>query len=192
MRKHATQQSEKGKTVVAIVPDVEHLQWHHAREDFVCKELYGKTPEIKGAIVGTEPGNRVWCVWTRMWYNSDPKDSKGNTLHILRLVVEDPQYDDYAAASEDKTAAAKGSAVSAAIAALFAAAQVEAHKWNMGEVDIWNPTSTTLAAGRVLDPSVEVTHREKDSIASLRWYGEGSEDPVTDIEWVGNEKYCWC
>lgn len=192
VRKHVAQAASAGKTAVAILPDIEHFEWHHAREDFVGSELYGKQPEIKGAIVGTEPGKRVWCTWARMWYNSDPKSAKGNTLHILRLVVEDPEYDDYAAASDERTAAVKESGVASATAALLHAAQEEAEKWNMGEIDIWNPTSATLAAGRILDPSVQVVHREKDSIASLRWYGAGSDDPVKGVEWVGNEKYCWC
>lgn len=33
--------------------------------------------------------------------------------------------------------------------------------------------------------------REKDSIASLLWYGEGSGKEDT-LEWIGNEKYAWC
>lgn len=192
MRKHAVREALKGKAVVALVPDVETLEWHHAREDFVGKELYGKVPEIKGAIVGTEPGKRVWCIWTRMWYNSDPSDPKDNALHILRLVIEDPEYTDYEAATEEGAAALHGSGVAAATAALLAAAQVEASKWTMGEVDIWNPTSATLAAGRILDPSLQVVHREKDSIASLRWYGEETAVATRQVEWIGNEKYGWC
>jgi len=180
------------KTAVAIVPDVETYEWHHAREDFVCNELYGKTPDIRGAIVGTEPGNRVWCVWTRMWYNSDTGASKDNVLHILRLVVENGEYGDFQAATAEGTTSAKGSDIAAATAALLSRAQEEAGKWNMGEVDIWNPSSTTLAAGRALDEKVEVIHREKDSISSLRWYGEGADDAVTHVEWFGNEKYAWC
>lgn len=192
MRKHVAREAAKGKTVVAVTPDMESFEWHHAREDFVANELYGKKPEVKGAVVGTEPGKRVWCAWARMWYNSNPKDAKGNSLHILRLVIEDEAYTDHGAASEEGVTAAKESAVAAATAALLAAAQKEAGKWNMGEIDIWNPTSATLAAGRMLDPTVQVIHREKDSISSLRWYGEGTEDVVNDVEWIGNEKYAWC
>jgi len=171
------------------VPDAETLSWHHAREEFVANELYGKSPEVKGAIVGTEEGKRVWCVWMRTWYNSDPQKSKGNSLNILRLVVEDPEYTDFNAASDDGVEQAKGSYVTAAIASLLAAAQAEANKWYMGSIDIWNPTSATLAAARQLKAGTQVTHRENDSIASLRWYGEGS---VQDIEWMDNEKYAWC
>ena len=103
------------------MPDAETLSWHHAREEFVANELYGKSPEVKGAIVGTEEGKRVWCVWMRTWYNSDPQKSKGNSLNILRLVVEDPEYTDFNAASDDGVEQAKGSYVTAAIASLLAA-----------------------------------------------------------------------
>ena len=194
MRKRVAHEASEGRTAVAVMPDVESLEWHHAREDFVGKELYDKIPEFRGAVVGTEPGTRVWCTWTRMWYNSDPKDAKGNTLHILRLVIEDPGYIDYEAASEKGAVAAKSSVVAAATAALLAAAQDEASRWNMGEIDIWNPTSATLAAGRMLDSSVQITDRQKDSISSLRWYGEGKDcaDTRRQVEWLGNEKYAWC
>lgn len=137
MRGRVAQEAAKGKTAVAIVPDLVTLEWHHAREDFVGIELYGKTPSIKGAIVEAGAGKRVWCIWTRMWYNSDPRQSKDNTLHILRLVVEDEGYTDYEAASEQGVENAKGSGIVAATAALLAAAQAQAKEWNMGEVDIW-------------------------------------------------------
>jgi hypothetical protein len=83
----------KGSNIaVALVPNIETIQWHHARENFVGMELHGKAPEVKGAIIGSEKGKRIWCLWTRMWYNNDPANAKGNTLHILRLVVEDGNW----------------------------------------------------------------------------------------------------
>lgn len=46
-----------------------------------------------------------------------------------------------------------------------------------------------LAAARKLDAGVKVHAREKASISSLRWYGEGSGE---DVKWVCNEKFGWC
>lgn len=138
IHKRIAQKAAKGKTAVAIVPDTVTLEWHHAREDFVGTELYGKTPEIKGAMVELDnAGKRAWCVWTRMWYNSDPQQSKDNALHILRLAIDDDEHTDYEEASEGGTEQVKGSKIVAAIAALLAAAQTQASEWNMGEVDIW-------------------------------------------------------
>jgi hypothetical protein len=182
-----TKAAASDKTTVSIVPDVETLSWHHAREEFVANELYSKSPDVKGAIVGTQQGKRVWCVWYRTWNNNDPQNSKGNTMTLLRLVAEGPETcnpssDEHAEAIED-------SYTSAATASLLVAAQAEASKWHMGTVDVWNPTSATLAAARILDPAVQLVHRDKDSVASLRWYGEG---PVQHVVWADNEKYAWC
>ena len=187
LRKRITRTTNQSQQTVAIVPDYRTLAWHHAREDFVSKELYGQTSDIRGAITGSEPGHRVWMYWARMWYNTDPKSPSGNTMHIMRLVVEDDTYD-YSAATDAEVESSEHSETTKAIAALLTAAQSEASRWNMGDVEIWNPTSATMAAARMLDPSAEIEHREKDSIASLRWYGDAAES----VEWIDNEKYGWC
>jgi len=180
---------------VALVPDLATLAWHHAREEFVASELYSdsRKPEIKGAIVGTESGKQAWCVWTRAWTN--PSEEDGNTLHILRLVVEDgllgdssSSYD-FSAATETGVAQVQDSEAVAAVAALFAAARKQASEWDMEVVEFWNPNSIALAAARKLDAGAKVHDREKASISSLRWYGEGSGE---NVEWVCNEKYGWC
>ncbi|EON61289.1 hypothetical protein W97_00502 [Coniosporium apollinis CBS 100218] len=183
LRKKMNGLASGGKTAVAMIPDIETIRWHHAREEFVANELYGKTPTIKGAAVGNESGKRIWCYWTRVWANSDPQQSKGNVLHILRLVVEDD------AGSEDDLSNAP------AIAALLAMAQSEAAKWHMAEVETWNPAKVTVAAAQLLEPGAEVVHRDAESIASLMWYGN---QPVNGghvgdmVTWLGNEKYGWC
>jgi len=117
------------------------------------------------------------------------QETAGNTLHILRLVVEDETFSDFTAASDDGASRVKDSATARAIAAVFGAAQAEAAQWGMHEVQIWNPTSTTLAATRMLDNNATVEHREKESITALNWYGEGS---LEDVDWICNEKYGWC
>jgi len=185
------------KTTVALVPDLATLAWHHAREEIVAAELFSsnRKPEIKGAIVGSESGKQAWCVWTRVWTN--PSEEDHNTLHILRLVVEDGLFGeesssagyDFSPATETGVAGVQGSEAVAAVTALFAAARKEASEWDMGVVEFWNPNSVALAAARRLDAGAKVHEREKASISSLRWYGEGSGD---DVEWVCNEKYGWC
>lgn len=193
IRKHVTKAAAIGKTAAAIIPDAETIRWHFEREDFISNELFGKTPEVKGAVVGDKPGERAWIWWMRVFVNTNPTDRKGNKLSILRLVVEDENYDDLSAASEEGVEAAKGSHVVAATAALLAAAQAEASKWTMTDVEVWNPTSASLAAARLLSPSAHVEHREEDSIASLRWYGDSSgAEAGREVDWIGNEKYGWC
>ncbi|KAF2091289.1 hypothetical protein K490DRAFT_54182 [Saccharata proteae CBS 121410] len=179
LRKNLREASTKGKTQVAILPDVQTIRWHHAREEFVGKEFYGDVPVVKGAIVGDKPGKRVWCYWTRMWYNTDPRESKDNTLHILRLVIEE-NVD-----SDD---------VVPAIASILAAARNEAQRWHMAEVEAWNPSADTVEAARLLHGNAQVITRDKESISSMLWYGEkGDGGSIVDaIDWVGNEKYGWC
>lgn len=145
---------------------------------------------IKGAIVGTEPGKRVWCYFNRVWYNPDPNSTKDNTLHILRLVVEDKGAFNWEKASHDEDM----EAYIPAIAALFKLARKEAKEWNMDDVEIWNPNEATVKAVKSLAPEAEVVHRDEESIASLMWYGERPNDgPVTEyIDWLANEKYGWC
>ena len=185
------------QTMVALLPDYATLQWHHAREDFVATELHpangkGTTPEFmdggRGAIIEVKDGSRVWCYWTRVWTN--PQEDAPNTLHILRIVIE-KEYPDFRAASSSgiETAKKESSDVVEGIASLLAYAQVQAKRSGMHEVQIWNPTSTTLAAAQLVDEQAAVMEREKESIASLQWYGEGS---WKDVEWVCNEKYGWC
>jgi GNAT superfamily N-acetyltransferase len=183
-------EAPKDKTFVALTPDLATIKWHHAREEFVAQELHGKVPDVKGAIVGTEAGRRVWCYFTRMFYNGNPAESKGNTLHILRIVVEERGLFTWERASAD----ADLSAYIPAIAALFKLALTEAKKWNMEGVEAWNPTEPTVKAAKVLCPSAKIVDRDQESIASLMWYGSRRNDgPVAEeVDWLGNEKYGWC
>ncbi|CAK3930345.1 Hypothetical predicted protein [Lecanosticta acicola] len=188
LRKQLSAMKTDNRPAVALLPDARTFQWHHAREEFVGKELHGKPPVVKGAIIGDSPGARVWAIWTRVW--SNPKEETPNTLHILRLVVEDEAYSDFKPASPDIAAKSRDTAVAHAVAEVFRAAQYEATQWDMKEVTIWNPTSATLAAAQTIDPNVTVIQRETDSIASLQWYG--SSRTWQDVDWIKNEKFGWC
>lgn len=179
-------------TAVALIPDIDTIRWHHAREDFVGQELHKKSPQIKGAMVGSEPGKRVWCYWTRMWYNNNPAESKGNTLHILRLVIEDEKLSDWEGSGTNHVNGAGSMKHEDSIAALLVMAWQQAKEWNMEEVEAWNPTSAMVNAARRLDPEAVVVDRDKESIASLRWFPKHEGCIAEKIDWIGNEKYGWC
>ncbi|KAL3420010.1 lysine acetyltransferase (GNAT family protein) [Phlyctema vagabunda] len=172
IRKQLTEAKE-GKIHVAIIPETDQMRWFHLREEFLCKRIFGVgpgQPYIKGALAGPA-GARVWAVWTRSYYGPLVPES-GNTLHILRLVVEDEASPTNAESLES----------------ILEVARIEAKTWVLNEVELWNPTAvvkqmvqdTGLPHGEVI--------RDKESIASLMWYGEEKEE----VEWVGNEKYGWC
>jgi GNAT superfamily N-acetyltransferase len=178
------------KTLFALIPDLPNIRWHHAREEFVGLQLHGKVPEIKGAIVGTEPGKRIWCYWTRVWYNPDPSIAKANTLHILRLVVEEKEIVDW---EKTTLSTEEREKYGPSIAALLAMAQREAYTWKTEQVEVWNPNAVAVDAAKLLLPSAEIIHREDESIPSLRWhFNSDGSDGEEEITWLGNEKYGWC
>ena len=179
-------QDEEPKIFVALIPDVKTIQWHHAREEFAGNELLGRDPDIKGAYAKTELGHQVWCIWTRTFGSTEA----GNTLNILRFVIQGDQL----LRSDGKEFTRHDASIQASIqagAAVLRAAQLEAANWNMNDVQIWNPTPMTILAAKENEPSSQLLHRNEESIASLRWHGADPQDQ-NKVEWIGNEKYGWC
>ena len=137
----------------------------------MAKEITGRKPDIKGAIVTMEYGKRVWAIWTRVF----GKEKDGHTFYILRLVIE---RGDASSEGDEKYVTA--------VAAVLHAAQVEAANWGMRSVEVWNPSDTIVVAAKKLLPSSTVVDREAESITSLMWHGN---EPV---DWIANDKYGWC
>lgn len=187
-RRLAKPTADDATPAVALIPDLATIRWHHAREEFVGHELFGKTPTVKGAVTGS-PGKRVWCYWTRIFTNPAKETP---VLHVLRLVVEDEGFEDFGPAPTGAIGKAVGQTATArGIAAVLAAARRQAGEWGLRAVVVWNPSATTVAAARGLEEGgVEVVEREVESIASLRWYGLQGER--VEVEWVANEKFGWC
>ncbi|KAI1394008.1 uncharacterized protein F4822DRAFT_33509 [Hypoxylon trugodes] len=181
---------ETGRTSVAFAPDHDTLRWHLFREDFIAAILFKSTPQqadvmtcIKGALAGSE-GRRVWALWSRNYYGGkgSPADNVAkNTLYILRLVIEPEEKEEKEGEpSED---------ILTAFTAVMQTALREAKTWHLGKVDLWNPTPVVK---RLIERS-GLQHgwvdRDEESIPSMMWYGD---EDVREIEWVVNEKYCWC
>ena len=162
------------KIKVALVPDHDTMQWHHHREQFMTSKIFGKTPQIKGAVAGP-PGSRVWAIWTRSFYGPLRPES-GNALHILRLVI------------EDNTSSAENAE---ALKSILQVAQAEALECKVSDVQFWNPTEVIKELMQKTGLEWKEEDRQEESIASLMWYGEGS-GTSDEIAWVVNEKYGWC
>lgn len=179
--------SQSTQVQVTLIPDLQTYQWHHAREEFVAEELLGRVPAVKGAIVGTDPGRRVWCVWTRTFGDTEAE----NVLEILRFVIEgETESRNPTTAFDGKLADLKApikEQILAAASVLYIA-QREAAEWTMQQIRLWNPTPWTVRAVRELHPSARIIEREKESITSLRWHGV---EPKA-VKWVTNEKFSWC
>jgi GNAT superfamily N-acetyltransferase len=160
------------KVYVAVIPSHDQMLWHHKREDFVCEKLFNRHPHIKGAMAG-EPGSRIWTIWTRAYYGPFVPES-GNSLHLLRLVLEDES------ATTENAESMK---------AILQLAQAEAKEWQLDAVDLWNPSAAVKQLVEMTGLENSFVDRQEESIASLMWYGEGNSDGV---EWLANEKYGWC
>jgi GNAT superfamily N-acetyltransferase len=167
--------AKDGKTHVALLPNHDCMQWHHLREDFVTPKVVTGTspPTIKGAIAGDQPGSRIWAYFTRAYYGPLTKMDNGNTLHILRLVIEDESD------TEENARKLKG---------IIEIAQGEAQEWKLGEVELWNPSEVVMALVKRVGVEFREVERQQESIASLMWYGDAEEEVV----WEQNEKYGWC
>ncbi|AEO66432.1 9da2f94b-c5db-4c39-a2c8-fc685eaa9e0d [Thermothielavioides terrestris] len=161
------------QTHVAILPELDAMLWHLMREDYMTKAIFGRTPTIRGAVAG-EPGKRIWAVWTRGYYGGLNK-MEGNTLHILRVVVEDPEQPDEELVDGFRS--------------IVQMAQAEAAEWKTQDVQVWNPTAKLRGLIEKCGVEYEFVDRDKESIASLMWYGE---EPTAEVDWVANEKFAWC
>ncbi|MCJ1476767.1 hypothetical protein MMC13_005436 [Lambiella insularis] len=171
-------------TRVALIPDVNTMQWHHAREEFTAKKVLGRWPDVKGVLIDGGPGKLVWAIWTRTFA---AKESE-NVLHILRLVVQGES--EFGAENHMNESDLNGNTPHTvavrAVEAVLRAARREAGRWGMRTVEIWNPAPIVVKAAQSILHETTVVERDEESIASLMWYGPG------EVEWVENEKYGWC
>ncbi|EMR61635.1 putative lysine acetyltransferase protein [Eutypa lata UCREL1] len=132
---------------------------------------------------------RIWAIWARN-YQAGLEDPARNTLYILRLVVEGADED--AGQQEEEGEEEEEEALKEALASVLDAARAEAARWGCARVDLWNPTPLVRRLlARIGDGALprQWVDRDTDSIPSLMWYGGDGDQ---EVEWVANEKYCWC
>jgi hypothetical protein len=166
------------KPALAIIPDLQTIEWHHLRQTFMISKLFPNraTPTINGAISHGPPGSRIWIIFSRVFYGPLADEKAGNKFYVLRLVVEDERVSDENAEK---------------LAAVLKVAQKEAGEWELKSVAVWNVSAVVKELLGRTGMQWEVVEREEDSIASLMWYGEGEGGPE-EVEWVANEKFAWC
>ncbi|KAK9422819.1 hypothetical protein SUNI508_00682 [Seiridium unicorne] len=175
LRKYLSSNARGERPQFAFVPNYDIIRWHLFRDEFIANRVFKdveQTP-VKGAIAGVE-GRRIWAIWTRN-YRGDGDDAEKNTMYILRLVVEDDN--------------APHEELASSFAAVLHKAQAEAKRWRLGKIELWNPTPTVDALIKETGLDHDVIERQKDSIPSLMWHGKGD---ASQVDWVANEKFCWC
>ncbi|PGH01465.1 hypothetical protein AJ79_07903 [Helicocarpus griseus UAMH5409] len=182
LKEMATPRSSTEKKRFMIVPDHDHILWHHSKEEFAGDILFKAQPQVKGAITG-EPGNRIWATWTHRFYETPSDSVNSNTLYILRLVVENQSALGHLSSEYDLQVTG--------LKAVILAAQGEAGEWGLHTVKLWGPSAQVQELIKQAGIVHQEEHRVEEGICCLLWYGEGSgkEDSV---EWIGNEKYAWC
>lgn len=178
-------------TRMTIIPDLDHMGWHFAKEQFACDYLFGKTPETKGAIVGA-PGKQIWAIWTHRYYGRPNAEMTNNVLYILRLVVERDETASRLPADAEKRLIGEDLGEQLRyMKAVLQAAQNEAAEWELDVVKLWDPTP--LVRDMVAKSGIvcKLVEREVDSIASGLWYRPNGEMDGPAPLWVNNEHYAW-
>ncbi|KAH7408994.1 hypothetical protein BKA64DRAFT_385501 [Cadophora sp. MPI-SDFR-AT-0126] len=176
LRKRLETKGKDSRKTLMVLPDEDHMRWHHAKEDFVCGRVFDKECPFKGVLVGTWEGqDRVWAIWTRRFYGNSETARRENTLYILRLVFEKENENEKNKAEMRE-----------ALKIIIQAAQAEADYWGLGAVKLWDPSPLVIDLIQGIDAEFKMVEREEDGIASLRWYGDGDLP-----ERVANEKYAW-
>ena len=168
---------DTSKIRVALLPDLNTVLWFLRREDLTCQQIFAQTPKVRGALYTppATPNSRVWGLWFRGFYGGLAHPEK-NTLHFLRLAVEDDDMSDEQLAQ--------------GLRAILRVACREGHEWRCLKVELWNPEPRVRKLVENLqDLPSKFVEREVDSISSLRWFGEGS---AKDVDWLYNEKFGWC
>lgn len=165
-----------GKVRMALIPDEDSMLWFHKKEEFLAVNVYKKPALVKGAISG-ERGNRVWVIWDRFCHGPIGNPTAGNTLYILRLVIEGHEAEKHELQVKH-------------LKAVLQAAQAEAIEWGLSAVELWNPNPAVEYLIEKTGLQHRKIDREEDEICSLLWYGEGSGQQDT-LVWYGNDKFGW-
>ncbi|KAI0401278.1 hypothetical protein F4802DRAFT_619071 [Xylaria palmicola] len=168
---------ETGRTAFAFAPDRDVFRWHWGREDFIASHVFPGRPasELRGVA-------RMWAIWTRN-YGADAASSPDkNTLYILRLVIDD--------GGGGGGGGATPAALRRAFGAIMDSALEAARASHCGTVHLWNPDSVVKNLIAECGLAHRFVDRDLDSIPSMMWYGPNEDNEPVD--WIANEKYCWC
>ncbi|KAL2068615.1 hypothetical protein VTL71DRAFT_14952 [Oculimacula yallundae] len=168
--------AESAQDGLMVLPDEDHMRWHHAKEDFICEKLFSQKCPSKGVMTRSQANeNGTWAIWTRRFYGNRETARKENTLYILRLVIENQNPDEEAMTELRKS-----------LEEVLQAAQAEAANWELSTVKLWDPSPLVLDLIQRIDVEYNLVERQQDGIASLKWHGNGAVP-----SWVVNEKYAW-
>ncbi|KAH8714829.1 hypothetical protein GQ44DRAFT_775997 [Phaeosphaeriaceae sp. PMI808] len=165
---------------------------HLAKEDFTCRNLFGKAPQVKGAITGS-PGSQVWAIWAHRYYDHPDAERTCNILYILRFVIE---IDKTAYPLPPEPAKMLNDMVLEEqmqhLKVVLQAAQIEAFEWKLNAIHLWDLTPLVREILPYIGIEYKVLQRDEESIASGLWYGKQGDISKSTPPWLNNEYYAWC
>jgi hypothetical protein len=179
------------KKRLMVLPNLDHMLWHIAKENFATEQLFSKIPRAKGVIAGP-PGSQVWAIWTYRYYGHPNAESPSNVLYILRLVVEgDDSANKPPSTGENGLQTTKLDKQVCYLVAVLQAAQAAAAEWRLDSVKLWEPSPWVQHVISESKINHWIVEREEDSIASGLWYDENGGLGTAPV-WINNEHYAWC
>jgi hypothetical protein len=160
---------------IGFLPTFDQATWHFASEEYVANKLFklkDQVPSTKGAMSSS---GEIWCYWLH--------DFNADALRLLRLVL---PCDGVVLLDKEK--------LSGQLVEVFQAAIVEASRWNLKELTIWDPHPHLL---RVLETMTgiefDVGKEIRLNIPCVRWrMGAGPVDDREGVEWLCRQMYPWC
>ncbi|KAF9182215.1 hypothetical protein BGZ51_007075 [Haplosporangium sp. Z 767] len=162
LNKSATALSTNNHVLAAVLPEPNCINWLLARSRFMARHVLKLDPCEITALGVKDTQSDSFVLW-----HHDFIDSR---LFITRWRLDSKTRDD----QRDVIAQA-----------MVRAAQIEAQRWNLSTVVIWNPEQSLadlLGLG--------IRQRYEKAIPSLGLVSSPEMDPE-NVEWVVNEKYAW-
>ncbi|KAG4223629.1 hypothetical protein PC116_g27907 [Phytophthora cactorum] len=154
-----------GSVLVTVLPTADMINWLQSRIEYMNHQSKGKSPGVKGSICESADS---WLYWY--------PDLRHEKITIQRVKL--PRGQDEATSTR-------------VLARLLLDAIGEASKWNLSEVDMWNPTPELHGAMNLLSSElgIKVTHRKRETehIPCLRWRGGEKKSVIVSP----NEMYPW-
>lgn len=156
------QKSTSGKVVWSFLPTYDVMRWHHARMFYVFNLRTTKP----GQDFPSEINQFGYSISVNAWCTWTMQFStKTPVLYILRL-----RYTDTTELSQ-----------------LLEAAAVVACNYGMAKVVLWDPNFTDVKGLTVNGLQLEDKQERVDSLSALQ-----VNSNTEDVEWLFNEKFCWC
>lgn len=156
------QNSISTKTIWSFLPTYDVMRWHHARMAYVYS-LRRQKSYGNGHSEVTDLG---YSLSESAWCTWTLQfQTKSPTLYILRLRYTNSQE----------------------LSKLLQGAAAACRKYGLPGITLWDPKRSDVEGLQLTGLSLDTKFEREDSLSALQINGDNE-----DIEWMHNEKFCWC